>query len=118
MAGAWISADLATIVALFAPYGLFVSPAGAAYGHDQIRAVAAAYFQEFACVGVQIRRVLADGSRGAAEWTWQETTRGAAELRTMEDAIVFEVRDNKLVYWREYFDPNQRQALIIPGRSK
>jgi limonene-1,2-epoxide hydrolase len=29
----------------------------------------------------------------------------------MEDAVVFELRDGAIVYWREYFDPLQEHEL-------
>jgi ketosteroid isomerase-like protein len=56
-------------------------------------------------VRVTVGRVLADGDQGAAEWTWRERLRDDGSRRTYEDALIFELRDGQLVYWREYFDP-------------
>lgn len=111
MAEAWIRADIAAILELFAPDAVFISPGGAASGHAEIAAAAAAYFGFAERVDVRIRHVLLDGKRGVAEWVWYETPRGSSEARVMEDAVVFETRDGKLVYWREYFDPAQAEML-------
>ena len=39
-----------------------------------------------------------------AEWTWSETSRADGRRHTVEDAIIFALRDDQIVYWREYFD--------------
>lgn len=111
MADAWMRADVPAIVELFAPGGIFISPAGAARGHAEIAAAAIAFFGSVERVSVELKRVQVDGTRGLAEWTWRETVRAGSESRTMEDAIVFEVRNGKLTYWREYFDPGQTEPL-------
>ena len=49
-------------------------------------------------------RVLLDGDQGAVEWTWSETNRADGRSHTAEDGIIFVLRDDKIVYWREYFD--------------
>jgi hypothetical protein len=46
-------------------------------------------------------RVLLEGDQGAVEWTWSETNRADGSRHTVEDAIIFELRDAKLVSWRE-----------------
>jgi limonene-1,2-epoxide hydrolase len=45
-----------------------------------------------------------DGDQGALEWTWHETHHADNQERTIDDAIIFTLRDDKIVYWREYFD--------------
>jgi len=107
MAAAWMQADAPAIVALFAVDGVFISPGGRAQGHAAIAAQAAEFFAGTAGVAVTIRRVLLDGNAGAVEWIWHETNRATGESRTIEDAIVFELREDKFSYWREYFDPSQ-----------
>lgn len=117
MAQAWMRADIPAIVELFTTDGVFASPGGAARGQEAIAAVAEAFFRQVVAVQVDVQRVLVDGNRGVVEWTWRETARGATEDRSMEDAIVFEVRDGKLCFWREYFDPGQTQPLQLPSRQ-
>jgi limonene-1,2-epoxide hydrolase len=60
---------------------------------------------------VTIRRVLVDGNVGAVEWIWNEVDPATNQRRTTEDAIVFELCEGKVIYWREYFDPAQTQAV-------
>jgi uncharacterized protein (TIGR02246 family) len=103
-ARAWEQADLAAIVADFAPDGVLISPGGRWQGHDALRRAAEAFFAAAADVQVVITRVLLDGDEGAAEWTWSETSRADGQRHTVEDAIIFELRDDRIVYWREYFD--------------
>ena len=111
MAAAWMRADVAAILGLFAPDGVFISPGGRAEGHAAIAELAGAYFAAAPALTVSIGRVLADGTLGAVEWVWTETDGATGTQRTMEDAIVFELRDGKLIYWREYFDPAQVREL-------
>jgi ketosteroid isomerase-like protein len=55
-------------------------------------------------VQVVVTRVLLDDDQGAAEWTWSETSRADGRRYTIEDAIVFDLRDDQILCWREYFD--------------
>ena len=59
------------------------------------------------------KRVLLEGDQGAAEWTWSETDRADGGRHTVEDAIIFELREDKLVSRREYFDT----AALRPTHS-
>jgi uncharacterized protein (TIGR02246 family) len=103
-ARAWEQADAEAIVADYAPDATFISPGGRLQGHQAIRAAAEAFFAAATGVEVTITRMLLDGSQGAVEWIWSETNRADGNRRTAEDAIIFELRDGKLIYWREYFD--------------
>ena len=111
MAVAWMQRDVTTIVALFTDDGELITPAGAARGRAAITAVATKFFAQPVVVAVTITRVLIDGSHGAVEWIWRETNSTTGTDRTMEDAIIFALRDDKLTYWREYFDPTQTHKL-------
>ena len=103
-ARAWEQADIERALADFAPDGIFISPGGRWQGHDSIRAAAETFFEISTEVKVEINRVLLDGNQGAAEWTWSETRRADGTRHTAEDAINFELRGDKIIYWREYFD--------------
>lgn len=103
-AHAWERADRAAIVADFAPDGTLISPRGRWRGHDALRRAAESVFAAVTDVQVTVTRVLLEGEQGAAEWTWSETSRVDGRRHTVEDAIIFDLRDDKLVSWREYFD--------------
>lgn len=111
MAAAWADADIPAIVALFVPDGVFISPGGRAEGQAAIAALAGAFFAQPRMVSISIGRVLLQGNLGAAEWVWDEIDPATHKRQIMQDAIVFELRDGKLIYWREYFDPAQQQPL-------
>ena len=111
MAMAWMQRDVTTIVALFTDDGVFITPGGTARGRAAIAAAATTFFARPVALTVTITRVIVDGSQGAVEWTWRETSSTTGADRTMEDAIIFALRDDKLAYWREYFDPTQSHAL-------
>jgi len=111
MAAAWVHADIPAVLALFAPDGAFITPAGRARGHAAIATLASSFFAASYVVEIEIRRVLASGNEGAIEWIWSEASRATNERRDMEDAIVFELRDGRLTYWREYFDPAQTRLV-------
>lgn len=103
-ARAWERADLSAIVADYASDGVLKSPGGRWQGHENLRAAAASFFAEAIDVSVTVTRVLLDGDAGAVEWTWSETRRADGRRHSIEDAIVFVLRDDRIVYWREYFD--------------
>lgn len=103
-ARAWEAADPDAIAADFAPDGELVSPAGRWRGQEAIRSAAQAFFAETCDVAVQVRRLVLDGETGALEWSWSETDRVTGRRRTMEDGVIFVLRGDKIVYWREYFD--------------
>lgn len=103
-ARAWEARDPDAVAADFAPDGVLVSPGGSWRGPEAIREAARKFFEGTAAVEVVVTRVLVDGDAGAVEWTWTETAPDGRRFRA-EDGIVFELRDGKIVYWREYFDP-------------
>jgi uncharacterized protein (TIGR02246 family) len=103
-ARAWERADPAAIVADFAPDGVLISPGGRWQGHDTLRRTAESFFAAALDVQVVVTRVLLDGEQGAAEWIWSETSRTDGRRHTIEDAIIFILRDDQIVSWREYFD--------------
>jgi len=103
-ARAWERGDLAAIVADFTPDGVLISPGGCWQGYDALRQAAESFFATAIDVQVVVTRVLLDGDTGAAEWTWSETSRTDDRRYTVKDAIIFDLRDDQIVSWREYFD--------------
>ena len=108
-ARAWEQADLQAIAADFATDGILMSPGGRWQGETAIRAAAEGFFHVSTDVEVNVTRVLLDGDSGAAEWTWSETRRADGSRHRAEDAIIFLLQNDKIVYWREYFDTAQME---------
>jgi uncharacterized protein (TIGR02246 family) len=106
-ARAWEAADLDAIPADFAEEGVFISPGGRWQGPSAIREASAGFFAVAHQVRVRVTRVMVMGDQGAAEWRWTETRRATNTQHSADDAVIFELRDGKIIYWREYFDTRQ-----------
>ncbi|MCB0061080.1 MAG: nuclear transport factor 2 family protein [Caldilineaceae bacterium] len=104
-ADAWQRADFDAVGADFCEDGQLISPGGTWQGPAAIAAVAREWYTVCSGVQVDIKRILVDGNQGAVEWVWHETRRADNQVYTMKDGIIFELRDGKILYWREYFDP-------------
>jgi uncharacterized protein (TIGR02246 family) len=105
---AWQDEDLDAIMADYADDIVHVSPYGTGAGVAAMRAANTRYLAEYTGFEVQIHRLVVEGDQGALEWTWTETRRSDGLRRSADDAIVFVLRDGKIAYWREYFDPAAR----------
>ena len=111
-AHAWIAEDIELALPDFAPDAIFQSPGGRWVGPEQIRDTANKFFQSATNLKITITRLVFDGHTGAVEWTWEETVRATNKRHMAEDAIVFEIAEGKIVYWREYFDTAQMAKPI------
>lgn len=103
-AKAWENEDYVAGIADFAEDGVFISPGGRWQGHKAIQEAMQGFFKVSSDVKVEITRVFIHGNQGAAEWTWHETRRDDGKRLSAQDAIIFELEGDKIVYWREYFD--------------
>src|SRR5262245_19118216 len=103
-ADAWEEANADAIIADFEPDGVLIAPGGQWKGHDSLRQAIASFFATSSDIQITITRVLVDGDQGAVEWTWRETKKSTGKRHTVDDAIIFMVRDGKITSWREYFD--------------
>ena len=104
-ARAWERGDLEAIAIGYAPDVVLIAPGGIRReGIDALRENNARYFADYTDIRVNLTRVVLDGDEGALEWTWSETRRSDGQRRSVDDAIVFVLREGKIVYWREYFD--------------
>jgi uncharacterized protein (TIGR02246 family) len=102
---AWETGDLEAIAAGYAPDVVLIAPGGIRLeGIAALRENNARYFADYTDIRVNLTRVVLDGDEGALEWTWSETRRADGQRRSVDDAIVFVLREGKIVYWREYFD--------------
>jgi uncharacterized protein (TIGR02246 family) len=104
-AQAWQTGDLDAIEAGYAPDVVLIAPGGIRVeGTAELRENNARYLAEYTDIRVELTRVILDGDQGALQWTWSETRRSDGQRRSVDDAIIFELRDGKIVYWHEYFD--------------
>lgn len=106
-ADAWQRGDLDAIVADFDEGGALITPGGTWVGPAAIRQAAIAFWATVQAVQVEIKRVLIDGDdsdQGAVEWRWTEVRRADGQAHTADDAIIFVLKNGKILYWREYFD--------------
>jgi uncharacterized protein (TIGR02246 family) len=103
-ANAWEAADSDKIIADFADDALFIVPGALCRGKEEIKAAAESYFAEFVDTKVTIKRIIVKGDEGAIEWTWSEKNKQTGQTSQAEDAIIFELEQGKIKYWREYID--------------
>lgn len=103
-AKAWESADSDKIIADFAEDSLFIVPGSTFRGKQQIKESAESYFAEFTEIQITIKRIIANGNEGAIEWSWSDKNKKTGKTSQAEDAIVFELEEGKIKYWREYID--------------
>lgn len=103
-ANAWATANSDKIITDFAEDSLFVVPGSTFRGKQQIKEAAEAYFAEFTDTQITIKRIITNGIEGAIEWSWRDTNKKTSETSQAEDAIILELEEGKIKYWREYID--------------
>jgi uncharacterized protein (TIGR02246 family) len=111
-AHAWMVGNIELALPDFAPDAIFQSPGGRWEGREQIRETANKFFQGATDLKVTITRLIFDGHAGVVEWIWEETVRATNQRHMAEDAIVFEIVNRQIVYWREYFDTAQMSTPL------
>jgi uncharacterized protein (TIGR02246 family) len=107
MAEVMMRQDNAASVDFFTADAIFISPGGRFVGHQAIYDVISAFNRDFTNIVIKVKDVIVCGDKGAIEWSFAETRKADGYTHVMEDAIIFHMRDGKIAYWREYFDPNQ-----------
>jgi uncharacterized protein (TIGR02246 family) len=103
-ANAWETANVEKLLADFAEDSIFVVPGGVYRGKREIQEAAEGYFTQFTNTKVTIKRVISQENQGAIEWAWSEKNKKTGEQSQAEDAIIFELENGKIKYWREYID--------------
>lgn len=103
-AAAWENGDVAAIIDDFAEDALFIVTGKQIKGQDAIKEAAEDYFEQFSDTKVKIIRIIVQGNSGAVQWDWSDRTRQTKVASYAEDAIIFELKNNKIVYWREYIE--------------
>ncbi|MGF1477936.1 MAG: nuclear transport factor 2 family protein [Cyanophyceae cyanobacterium] len=100
----WENADSKSIIEDFAEEALFVVPGSVFKGRSAIKAAAEDYFSQFSQTQITIDRIVVSGNEGVVEWRWSDVNDRTGEKTLADDAIVFELEDGKIKYWREYID--------------
>lgn len=103
-ARAWAAGDLDAIMADYAPDAVLILPGSRVIGASAIRASFAKYLAAYTVRRVNLTRVIVEEDHGALEWTWRETRHADGQERTVDDAIIFTLRADKITHWREYLD--------------
>lgn len=111
MADAMMRQDDDAVVAHFADDGIMIAPSGRFVGKNAIYTAGHSFNTDYTNIVIKIKQVIVAGEQGVVEWSFAETRRADGYTHTMEDAIVFELRDGLVTYWREYFDPLQEHEL-------
>lgn len=101
---AWIARDAAALTQLFTPNGQLIVPGQRWQGQAQIQAEVAKFARQYTDVKITIYRIIIDGERAAVEWHYEDTEIATGKRSESDDAIVIEVENGRISYWREYFD--------------
>ena len=103
-AQAWEEQDVMAITNDFAEDAIFIAAGFRFEGKQRIQQAAKDYFNQFHDTSVEIERIIIDGDRGAVQWDWSDRNRQSGQEGFAEDAIIFELENGKIVYWREYIE--------------
>lgn len=112
MANAMMRQDDNAVASFFADDAVMIAPSGRFVGKQAIYDAGHGFNQAYSNIVIEIREVICCGNKGVVEWSFAETRNADGWTHVMEDAIVFHLREDGMVlYWREYFDPNQLDVI-------
>lgn len=101
---AWVRQDAQALAQLFTPDGQLIVPGQRWQGREEIRRAVSRFAQDYSNVKIDIRQVIIEGNRAAVEWSYEDVEIATGKRNKADDAIIIEVRDGHISYWREYFD--------------
>jgi len=101
---AWVTRDVDTLTELFTDDGELIVPGQRSRGRARIREQIANFAQKYMDVNITIQRIVIDGNQAAVEWHYEDTEKSTGKRSQADDAIILEVKDGQICYWREYFD--------------
>lgn len=101
---AWIDRDADALAELFTEDGTLIVPGQRWQGQTRIRSEIAKFARDYTDVSITIERIIIDGDRAAVEWHYEDTEKATGKRNRSDDAIVLEVQNGRISYWREYFD--------------
>jgi uncharacterized protein (TIGR02246 family) len=101
---AWVACDADALAQLFTLDGELIVPGQRWQGQGEIREEISKFAQQYTNVSITIQRILIDGNQAAVEWHYEDTEKATGKRSQSDDAIVIEVQNGRISYWREYFD--------------
>jgi uncharacterized protein (TIGR02246 family) len=101
---AWIDRDADALAQLFTPDAQLIVPGQRWQGQAKIREEVAKFARLYTDVRITIHRTIVDGNRAAVEWHYEDTETATGKRNQADDAIVIEIENGRISYWREYFD--------------
>ena len=101
---AWIARDADALAQLFTPNGELIIPGQRWQGQAKIRSEVAKFAGQYTNVKITIRSTIVEGNRAAVEWHYEDMETATGKHNQANDAIVIEVQNGRISYWREYFD--------------
>jgi uncharacterized protein (TIGR02246 family) len=129
---AWIARDADALAQLFTPNGELIVPGQRWQGQAKIRSEVAKFAQQYTDVKITIHRMIVEDNsrsvrvgeafasakasacaemlcqRAAVEWHYEDTETATGKHNQADDAIVIEVQNGRISYWREYFDTSSK----------
>ena len=111
LANAMMRQDDNEVVGYFTEDAVFIAPSGRFVGRQAIYEAGSSYNRDYTNIIIRVQDVIACDDKGVIEWSFAETRKSDGYSHVMEDAIVFHLRDGKIAYWREYFDPGQVELI-------
>ena len=103
-ASAWAAGDADAIAGAFSDPCDFIVPGMRLTHPDEIRRAAEDHRARYKDVSVEVERIISQGDVAAVEWTWTDTDKKTGAVARVQDAIVLQVANGQLIYWREYPD--------------
>ncbi len=105
---AWIDRDADALAQLFTPDAQIIVPGQRWQGQAKIRTEVAKFARLYTDVQITIHRTIVDGNQAAVEWHYEDTETATGKRSQADDAIVIEVNNGRISYWREYFDTSSK----------
>lgn len=102
-AGSWESGDEAAFMSSLHPDSVFAYP-GKRLTRDGALAVFREWKRDFKDTRMRLHRVVIEGTQFSVEYTFATTRRSTGHRSAAGTVAVGEVREGKLVVWKEYLD--------------
>lgn len=102
-ARAWMTGDTALVRRIVHEDALLAYPRRRVDRETWVRELAA-FREQNVDTRIYVHRIVVDGDAFAVEWQFATTDRATGDRTAVGDAIIGEVRDGRIVLWKEYLD--------------
>ena len=75
------------------------------------------YNSSFKDTKIYINKIIADGNDLAVEWQFASTNKKTGNRTAVSDAIIGQVKDGKIIVWKEYLDGRVSRMQIAGNLS-